>query len=212
MRAKLTSVTLILTSLGSATPAALAQDVYNIDAVAQCWVPPTVGGIPLDLAAGLYTTLPVSGAFDAWNAWGGSVTGCDGSGYDCSTGWVTAHTVSRPDRLAIARTPIVGEVSENPALALLRPRRIIFRIYGGENILLGMADSACGDNLGGLSILIEPADCEADLNLDGSLDLFDLLEFQNAFDVDNLVADFDGDGVLTIFDFLAFQNAFSAGC
>jgi hypothetical protein len=75
-----------------------------------------------------------------------------------------------------------------------------------------MADSLCSDNLGGLSVRIEPADCEADLNLDGSLDLFDLLEFQNAFDAGNLVADFDGDGVLTIFDFLGFQNAFAAGC
>ncbi|UYV12042.1 MAG: hypothetical protein NCW75_12145 [Phycisphaera sp.] len=198
--------------LGLAPSALRAQDVYNLDAVAQCWVPPAVDGLPLDLLAGLYTTLPVAGAFNAWNAWGGSVSGCDGSGYDCSTGWATAHTVSRPDRLAIARTPIIGEVAENPALALLRPRRMIFRIYGGEIILLGIADSTCGDNIGGVSVRVEPAVCEADLNLDGSLDLFDLLEFQNAFDVNNLVADFDGDGVLTIFDFLAFQNAFSAGC
>lgn len=212
MRTNLTTATLILAALGSAAPAVQAQDVYNLDAVAQCWVPPTVGGIPIDLLPGLYTTLPVSGAFDAWNAWAGSVSGCDAGGYGCSTGWVTNHTVVRTDGVAIARTPTATEVSQTPALALLRPRRIIFRVYGGETILLGMADSLCTDNQGGLSVRIEPADCEADLNLDGSLDLFDLLEFQNAFDVDNLVADFDGDGVLTIFDFLAFQNAFSAGC
>ncbi|MFI4883058.1 MAG: GC-type dockerin domain-anchored protein [Phycisphaerales bacterium JB064] len=54
--------------------------------------------------------------------------------------------------------------------------------------------------------------CQADLDGDGSLTIFDFLAFQNLFDSGDAMADFDGDGSLTIFDFLAFQNAFDAGC
>ena len=54
--------------------------------------------------------------------------------------------------------------------------------------------------------------CRADLDGDGSLTIFDFLQFQNLFDAGDLTADFDGDGSLTIFDFLAFQNEFDLGC
>ncbi|UYV13295.1 MAG: hypothetical protein NCW75_03180 [Phycisphaera sp.] len=54
--------------------------------------------------------------------------------------------------------------------------------------------------------------CQADLDGDGELTIFDFLAFQNLFDTGDLAADFDSDGALTIFDFLAFQNAFDAGC
>ncbi|OAB63260.1 hypothetical protein AY599_20795 [Leptolyngbya valderiana BDU 20041] len=54
--------------------------------------------------------------------------------------------------------------------------------------------------------------CRVDLDGDGSLTIFDFLEFQNLFDSGDLAADFDGDGSLTLFDFLAFQNEFDAGC
>ncbi|MEO1278803.1 MAG: GC-type dockerin domain-anchored protein [Planctomycetota bacterium] len=52
---------------------------------------------------------------------------------------------------------------------------------------------------------------DADLTGDGSLDLFDFLAFQNAFDAGEPLADFDGNCRLDIFDFLAFQNAFDGG-
>jgi hypothetical protein len=63
-------------------------------------------------------------------------------------------------------------------------------------------------------VMLVPTDlaCEADLDGDGVLTLFDFLEFQNLFDAGDPIADFDGDGSLTLFDFLAFQNAFDAGC
>ena len=54
--------------------------------------------------------------------------------------------------------------------------------------------------------------CPADLDGDGSLTIFDFLEFQNLFAAMDPRADFDGDGAFTIFDFLEFQNAFAAGC
>ncbi|MFG0285815.1 MAG: GC-type dockerin domain-anchored protein [Phycisphaerales bacterium JB039] len=56
------------------------------------------------------------------------------------------------------------------------------------------------------------AACEADLDADGTLTVFDFLAFQNAFAAGDLLADFDLDLELTIFDFLAFQNAFAGGC
>ncbi|UYV12228.1 MAG: S8 family serine peptidase [Phycisphaera sp.] len=62
------------------------------------------------------------------------------------------------------------------------------------------------------SELSRPVDCRVDLDGDGSLTIFDFLEFQNLFSSGDLAADFDGDGSLNIFDFLAFQNEFAAGC
>lgn len=54
--------------------------------------------------------------------------------------------------------------------------------------------------------------CQADLDHDGELTLFDFLEFRRLFDASDAKADFDGDDALTVFDFLAFQNRFDAGC
>jgi hypothetical protein len=57
--------------------------------------------------------------------------------------------------------------------------------------------------------------CEADLNKDGTLDIFDFLAFQNFFALQDPRADCDqstGPGVFDIFDFLCFQTQFAAGC
>lgn len=64
------------------------------------------------------------------------------------------------------------------------------------------------DALGWTITLGCPADCDGS----GSLDFFDFLCFQDAFDAGDPSADLDGDGEFTVFDFLAFQNAFDAGC
>lgn len=58
----------------------------------------------------------------------------------------------------------------------------------------------------------ESAVCEADLDGDGRLTVFDFLAFGNLFDDEDARADLDGDGRLTVFDFLAFQNLFDDGC
>ena len=64
-----------------------------------------------------------------------------------------------------------------------------------------------------MNLVLEGApSCRVDLDMDGSLTIFDFLRFQNLFDDGDLLADFDGDGSLTIFDFLAFQNEFDIGC
>jgi hypothetical protein len=54
--------------------------------------------------------------------------------------------------------------------------------------------------------------CLADFDGNGVLDLFDFLEFQNAFAGQDPAGDFNGDGEYNLFDFLAYLNAFDAGC
>jgi len=84
-------------------------------------------------------------------------------------------------------------------------------VSGQEAIVGAWSD----DDLGfrsGAAYLFDAASCEADLDDDGELTIFDFLAFQNLFDAGDPAADFDGDGELTLFDFLAFQNAFDAGC
>ncbi len=62
------------------------------------------------------------------------------------------------------------------------------------------------------TLTVALAACDADLDGDGELTIFDFLDFQSLFDSGDLAADFDGDGELTLFDFLAFQTSFATGC
>jgi WD40 repeat protein len=54
--------------------------------------------------------------------------------------------------------------------------------------------------------------CYADFTGEGVLDLFDFLEFMNAFNAQEDRADCTEDGAFDFFDFLCFTNAFKAGC
>jgi hypothetical protein len=54
--------------------------------------------------------------------------------------------------------------------------------------------------------------CGADFNQDGATDLFDYLDFVQAFAAMDTTADFNRDGVIDFFDYLDFVDAFSAGC
>jgi hypothetical protein len=54
--------------------------------------------------------------------------------------------------------------------------------------------------------------CSPDLDRNGTLDLFDFLEFMNLYNDGHPEADCTGDAVLDLFDFLCFTNAFNEGC
>ncbi|MEQ8316573.1 MAG: TIGR03790 family protein [Phycisphaerales bacterium] len=81
----------------------------------------------------------------------------------------------------------------------------------GDSLTFRVTGSA-GSDTGMVTLGLPGSSCRADLDGDGSLTIFDFLEFQNLFAAGDPTADFDGDGSLTIFDFLAFQNEFAAGC
>ena len=71
--------------------------------------------------------------------------------------------------------------------------------------------SCCG--AGGFSYLRgAPAACRADVDANGSLNVFDFLAYVNLFVTGDPLADFDGDGELTLFDFMAFRDEFDVGC
>lgn len=54
--------------------------------------------------------------------------------------------------------------------------------------------------------------CAADLNGDGGLDFFDVLQYLDAFSNGDPQADLTGDGAIDFFDVLQYLNLFSAGC
>jgi hypothetical protein len=55
-------------------------------------------------------------------------------------------------------------------------------------------------------------DCAADFTNDGTLDVFDVFAFLDAFQAMDDAADFTGDGAFDIFDVFAYLDAFNAGC
>jgi subtilisin family serine protease len=54
--------------------------------------------------------------------------------------------------------------------------------------------------------------CRVDFNNDGSVDLFDYLDFVAAFAANAPAADFNADTVVDFFDYLDFVAGFAAGC
>lgn len=54
--------------------------------------------------------------------------------------------------------------------------------------------------------------CRPDFDDDGTLSIFDYLEFQNAWALMEPRGDYENDGVFDIFDFLAYQNDYARGC
>lgn len=62
------------------------------------------------------------------------------------------------------------------------------------------------------AVSVVRAACEADIDGNGELDVFDFLEFQNLFIAGDGRADCDENGRLDIFDFLCFTNLFAGGC
>jgi len=74
----------------------------------------------------------------------------------------------------------------------------------------GVAVSVGPASVAGFALMTGP--CVADCDGSGTLDVFDFLCFQNAFDAGEAAADCDGSGTLDVFDFLCFQNAFEDGC
>jgi hypothetical protein len=69
-----------------------------------------------------------------------------------------------------------------------------------------------GGPLGAEFDLSSAGACYPDFTGEGDLDLFDFLEYVNAFNAGEDRADCTGEGDLDFFDFLCFANAFNEGC
>ncbi len=54
--------------------------------------------------------------------------------------------------------------------------------------------------------------CPADINGDGVVDIFDMMEFLGWYSTGDMRADWNSDGELNILDLLAYLNDFAAGC
>ena len=84
---------------------------------------------------------------------------------------------------------------------------------GKDDLLIGAVNTGMPTDAGRAIVVYgRSPDCRADLDGDGTLTIFDFLEFGNLFDLMEPRTDFDGDGEFTLLDFLAFQNEFDAGC
>jgi hypothetical protein len=67
-------------------------------------------------------------------------------------------------------------------------------------------------NGGDVVLLRTPSRCRADFNSNGTVDLFDYLDFVQAFANEESAADFNGNGTIDFFDYLDFAEEFAAGC
>jgi hypothetical protein len=90
----------------------------------------------------------------------------------------------------------------------------VSRIYGGihygfDNTAALDAGSRLGEYITSTYLL---ETCRTDMDGDGTLNVFDFLEFINAYLAGSGRADFDTDGRLDAMDFLQFQNEFAIGC
>ncbi|MCA9303304.1 MAG: hypothetical protein KC996_04205 [Phycisphaerales bacterium] len=65
---------------------------------------------------------------------------------------------------------------------------------------------------GGFWATVNTVTCAADFTGDGTLDIFDVFAFLDAFNAMDPSADFVVDGIFDVFDVFAFLDAFNAGC
>jgi hypothetical protein len=122
-------------------------------------------------------------------------------------------TVLRFERDADGQWREVGQIVPNPP-SFAGFYGISIATDGRHAIVGAKEDHAGGTSWPGAAYFfdLECEICISDLDLDGSLTIFDFLLFSNLFQDGDATADFDGDGELTVLDFLAFQTAFDAGC
>jgi len=75
----------------------------------------------------------------------------------------------------------------------------------------GLDPNTSNNSIAGL-LPITVSDCVADFNGDGTLDVFDVFDFLDAFNLHRPTADLNNDGVYDIFDVFIFLDLFNAGC
>ena len=122
----------------------------------------------IPLTAGTWHVTPVGtaagGAFDAWNAWG-NVSGCDGSGENCTTGWLHEYQISSAEIGSEFLT--AGNIYQTPALALANSLGTTFSLTLDQIVSFQILDSDTINNQGGVSLRLETVPEPASLALLG---------------------------------------------
>jgi hypothetical protein len=95
--------------------------------------------------------------------------------------------------------------------AVMAARTYPYDIVGVVSVLWNRSAAAFSADADGNSVPDE-CPCFPDFTGDGTLDLFDFLEYVNRFNAGDMTADCTGDQVLDLFDFLCYVNLFNNGC
>ena len=141
--------TLVVLAALTSLPAAAAdlEPGSSIVVDLNAWDPGN--GTTLSLGAGDYTFMPVAGTHTAWRAWG-YVSNCNVEGV-CQTGWVHQFKIVP----ALIASICVGSLPyANAQLALSTATPTDLCLAEEQDVTTMIPDSAYGDNIGGLSIMI----------------------------------------------------------
>lgn len=115
--------------------------------------PVVVPAIPAGTYDVSFIGIADGGQFDAINYWG-SVSGCDGSGANCSTGYLHRVTCSIPGVGDVQINPL-PEIWQTPALALANaPTGLSFEADAGD-LECWIVDGNYSDNIGGISLQLD---------------------------------------------------------
>jgi PEP-CTERM motif len=141
--------------------------VVNIDALTNNSITP----INVFLAAGTYNVTPIapptSGAvYTAWNAWG-NTEGCNTEGICSVHGWLNAYVIADTGTGDLPAIKIQsGQAYETAGLAFANALGYQFTLPIAQTLSFYIDDDILSDNLGGISLAVNPTP------LPGTLPLF----------------------------------------
>ena len=161
----------------------------------------------LTLAAGTYRVRNATGMPGA----DPSFTGWRFNGRD---NWVWSVVITKASGECVFYTDAGGVQSTQAAIAAqpdVPTAGGTFTLDEDGIVRFMIRDYGLSDNAGGVAVVVTTI-CTADFNNDSVIDLFDYLDFVDAFSASDATSDFNHDGHVDLFDYLDFVNAFSRGC
>ena len=117
--------------------------------------------------------------------------------------WTTLETVTENAGAWVEKRFTISDTLT--PTSQMRVRFVASDLFNGSIVEAGI------DDLRLLDIGCPPGGSAADINGDGTLDIFDVFAYLDLFNAGDQLADFTGDGSLDVFDVFAFLDAFNAG-
>ena len=142
---------------------ALGATIVNINSITNNPSNPVL----LSFEPGLYKATQIGtlegGLYDSWNAWGGNVSGCAGNGANCAEGWLNWFNIFVPGLGELAFGSDNGPyISAVDSLAQA-PNYPVFEIFAPITFEFFIDDGFFDDNIGGISLLVEPVPVPASI-------------------------------------------------